>query len=61
MRRIRRGTAATNTAHFDSVQGSRNGLYWSSTNNDSPLGLTWRAPVTTAPIACRCMDISTEF
>ncbi len=25
-------------AHFDSVQGSRNGLYWSSTNNDSPLG-----------------------
>jgi hypothetical protein len=25
-------------AHFDSAQGSRNGLYWSSTNNDSPLG-----------------------
>jgi hypothetical protein len=24
--------------HFDSAQGSRNGLYWSSTNNDSPLG-----------------------
>lgn len=25
-------------AHFDSAQGSHNGLYWSSTNNDSPLG-----------------------